>query len=127
MAQDSEKPTAADKGKGKAVEDTKKEKPQVNGKKEDEKIIDSAEELSEEDQQLKNELDMLVERLTESDASLYKPALEAMKTFIKTSTSSMTAVPKPLKFLRPHYETMTKLHEEWPAARTRLRSQTSCQ
>ncbi|WYZ45056.1 hypothetical protein EsH8_VIII_000372 [Colletotrichum jinshuiense] len=115
MAQDSEKPTAADKGKGKAVEDSKKEKAQVNGKKEDEKIVDSAEELSEEDQQLKNELDMLVERLTESDASLYKPALEAMKTFIKTSTSSMTAVPKPLKFLRPHYETMTKLFEEWPA------------
>jgi 26S proteasome regulatory subunit N1 len=36
-----------------------------------------------------------------------------MKTFIKTSTSSMTAVPKPLKFLRPHYEAMTKLHDEW--------------
>ncbi|KAF4773783.1 proteasome/cyclosome [Colletotrichum scovillei] len=114
MAQDSEKPTAADKGKGKAVEESKKEKSQVNGKKDDEKIIDSAEELSEEDQQLKNELDMLVERLTESDASLYKPALEAMKNFIKTSTSSMTAVPKPLKFLRPHYETMTKLFEDWP-------------
>ncbi|KAK1721147.1 proteasome/cyclosome [Colletotrichum lupini] len=114
MAQDSEKPTAADKGKGKAVEESKKEKAQVNGKKDDEKIVDSAEELSEEDQQLKNELDMLVERLTESDASLYKPALEAMKNFIKTSTSSMTAVPKPLKFLRPHYETMTKLFEDWP-------------
>ncbi|KAF9881588.1 26s proteasome regulatory subunit rpn-1 [Colletotrichum karsti] len=114
MAQDSEKPTAADKGKGKAVEDNKKDKAQPNGKKEDEKIVDSAEELSEEDQQLKNELDMLVERLTESDASLYKPALEAMKNFIKTSTSSMTAVPKPLKFLRPHYETMTKLYEDWP-------------
>jgi 26S proteasome regulatory subunit N1 len=27
----------------------------------------------------------------------------------------MTAVPKPLKFLRPHYELMTKLYEEWPA------------
>jgi 26S proteasome regulatory subunit N1 len=27
----------------------------------------------------------------------------------------MTAVPKPLKFLRPHYEPMTKLYEEWPA------------
>src|SRR5687768_10001954 len=38
-----------------------------------------------------------------------------MKNFIKTSTSSMTAVPKPLKFLRPHYETLTKLYEEWPA------------
>lgn len=27
----------------------------------------------------------------------------------------MTAVPKPLKFLRPHYEPLTKLYEEWPA------------
>ncbi|EEY22185.1 26S proteasome regulatory subunit rpn-1 [Verticillium alfalfae VaMs.102] len=114
MAPDPEKPTAADKGKGKAVEEPKSDKPVANGKKEDGKIIDSAEELSEEDQQLKNELDMLVERLTESDASLYKPALEAMKTSIKTSTSSMTAVPKPLKFLRPHYETLTKLQEDWP-------------
>lgn len=27
----------------------------------------------------------------------------------------MTAVPKPLKFLRPHYEPMTQLYEKWPA------------
>lgn len=118
MAKD-DVPKSADKGKGKAVddkvEDPKKGKDaQVNGKKDDEKIVDSAEELSEEDQQLKSELDMLVERLTESDASLYKPALEAMGTSIKTSTSSMTAVPKPLKFLRPHYEALTKLYDEWP-------------
>jgi 26S proteasome regulatory subunit N1 len=36
-----------------------------------------------------------------------------MKNFIKTSTSSMTAVPKPLKFLRPHYENLTNLYEQW--------------
>ncbi|PSS02317.1 armadillo-type protein [Coniella lustricola] len=122
MAQD-DQPTAADKGKGKAVdtvksEDVKKDKdgkPVANGKKEDEKD-ESTEELSEEDQQLKSELDMLVERMTETDESLYQPALEAMKNFIKTSTSSMTAVPKPLKFLRPHYETLTKLYDEWPAS-----------
>lgn len=52
----------------------------------------------------------------ESDTSLYKPSLEAIKDSIKTSTSSMTAVPKPLKFLRPHYEPMIKLYEEWPAS-----------
>ncbi len=62
-----------------------------------------------------NETMLLTLRDQESDASLYKPALEAMKNFIKTSTSSMTAVPKPLKFLRPHYETMTGLYDEWPA------------
>ncbi|KPM44378.1 26S proteasome regulatory subunit rpn-1 [Neonectria ditissima] len=114
MAQDSELPKAVDKGKGKAVDDAKKDKPVASGKKEDDKKQTAEEELSEEDQQLKNELDMIVERLTESNKDLYKPALEAMKTSIKTSTSSMTAVPKPLKFLRPHYEPLTKLYEEWP-------------
>ncbi|PMD13658.1 putative 26S proteasome regulatory subunit rpn-1 [Hyaloscypha hepaticicola] len=124
MAQDGEPPKSVDKGKGKAVDgepskvdEVKKDKdgkPLVNGKAEDVRI-GAPEELSEEDQQLKSELDMLVERLTESDTTLYKSALEAIKDSIKTSTSSMTAVPKPLKFLRPHYEPMTKLYEEWPA------------
>ncbi|EGO59024.1 26S proteasome regulatory subunit rpn-1 [Neurospora tetrasperma FGSC 2508] len=118
MAQESDLSKTADKSKGKAVDDEKKHqdvdgKTPANGKKEEEQ--NASEELSEEDQQLKSELEMLVERLTESDATLYKPALEAMKNSIKTSTSSMTAVPKPLKFLRPHYETMTKLYDEWPA------------
>ncbi|KAI0453097.1 armadillo-type protein [Xylaria acuta] len=120
MAPKNDASSVTDKGKGKATDgkagEAKKGRegqPQTNGKKGDDKV-DATEELSEEDQQLKSELDMLVERLAESDASLYKPALEAMKTSIKTSTSSMTAVPKPLKFLRPHYETLTKLYEDWP-------------
>lgn len=50
----------------------------------------------------------------ESDSSLYKPALNQIKEFIKTSTSSMTAVPKPLKFLRPHYESLEKQYASWP-------------
>ncbi|KAI1353734.1 armadillo-type protein [Xylaria sp. FL0043] len=120
MAPNNDASKVTDKGKGKATEgkadETKKGKDaqtQPNGKKDEDKV-DATEELSEEDQQLKSELDMLVERLTEPDASLYKPALEAMKTSIKTSTSSMTAVPKPLKFLRPHYESLTKLYDDWP-------------
>ncbi len=51
----------------------------------------------------------------EPDASLYKPALDAIKNFIKTSTSSMTAVPNPLKFLRPHYDELTAVYERWPS------------
>lgn len=63
---------------------------------------------------------MLVERLSEGDKSLYKSALEAIKTSIKTSTSSMTAVPKPLKFLRRHYETLEKAYESWPAGEDKV-------
>ena len=44
-------------------------------------------ELSEDDLQLKNELEMFVERLKEDDASLYRPALELLRTLIRTSTS----------------------------------------
>ncbi|KAG6909917.1 hypothetical protein DXG01_014437 [Tephrocybe rancida] len=75
---------------------------------------DEGEDLSEEDLQLKNELEMLVERLKESNTELYRPALETLRTLIRTSTSSMTSVPKPLKFLRPHYPDLQTLYETWP-------------
>ncbi|THH32578.1 hypothetical protein EUX98_g1629 [Antrodiella citrinella] len=77
---------------------------------------DSGEDLSEEDLQLKNELEMLIERLKEPDTDLYRPALETLRTLIRTSTSSMTSVPKPLKFLHPHYPQLQILYETWPAS-----------
>ncbi|KAL2920257.1 proteasome regulatory particle base subunit [Polyrhizophydium stewartii] len=95
-AEDAPKPEAA-KGKD----------PKKDGKPEED-------ELSEEDQQLKSELEMLVERLKEPKTELYKPSLETLRTLIRTSTSSMTSVPKPLKFLRSHYPTMNEIFESWP-------------
>ncbi|KAJ7121412.1 hypothetical protein C8R44DRAFT_919755 [Mycena epipterygia] len=71
---------------------------------------------SEEDLQLKNELEMLAERLKESNTEPYQPALETLRTLIRTSTSSMTSVPKPLKFLRPLYPDLQALYETWPAS-----------
>lgn len=56
---------------------------------------------------------LIVANKQESDTSLYVPALDAIKNFIKTSTSSMTAVPKPLKFLRPHFEELEQCYESW--------------
>ncbi|GHJ86083.1 hypothetical protein NliqN6_2485 [Naganishia liquefaciens] len=73
----------------------------------------AADEMSEEDMQLRNELEMLVERIKESDKSLHMPALEALRKAIKTSTSSMTSVPKPLKFLRPRFGEMVEVWEGW--------------
>lgn len=149
----------------------KDEKQQANGKKKDEEpqegrssistrgrpstvpntarndadVTTRPEELSEEDQQLKGELEMLVERLKvfffsssarfknddvdalcslflqEPDTSLYIPAVDAIKNFIKTSTSSMTAVPKPLKFLRPHYDELAAVYEKWSPSPVKVR------
>ncbi|KAL2890395.1 26S proteasome regulatory subunit rpn-1 [Ceratocystis lukuohia] len=115
MAKDPETSKPVDKGKGKAAEKPAAENPEGKNEDKKEEKIGAAEELSEEDQQLKNDLDMLVERLTESQADLYEHALNEMKTSIRTSTSSMTAVPKPLKFLRPHYETLKVVYEDWPS------------
>jgi hypothetical protein len=56
----------------------------------------------------------------ESDTTLYKPALDQIKDFIKTSTSSMTAVPKPLKFLRPHYADLEKAYTSWPEGENKV-------
>ena len=118
-------PKAEDKGKGKAVDLPDLTKEPTKDK--DGKVVENGkpelppEELSEEDQKLKDELEMLVERLLESDTSLYAPALEAIKTSIKTSTSSMTAVPKPLKFLRPHYKGLEKAYESWPEGENKVR------
>lgn len=33
----------------------------------------------------------------------------------------MTAVPKPLKFLRPHYEKLEKAYESWPPGDDKVR------
>ncbi|EGG17159.1 26S proteasome regulatory subunit S2 [Cavenderia fasciculata] len=77
-------------------------------KKKDEKKEDA---LSAEDEKLKGDLEMLVERVKDSNQELALAALESLKTEIKSSTSSMTSVPKPLKFLGPHYNNLTELYK----------------
>lgn len=79
----------------------------------------TSQELSDEDQQLQEELEMLVTRLQEPDKNLYLPALEMMAKLIRASTTSMTSVPKPLKFMRPHYESMKQIYKQMPDQKTR--------
>ena len=71
------------------------------------------EELSEEDQILKDGLELAVTRLSEDKDELHKQALEHLVTEIRSATSSMTSVPKPLKFLRPHYDTLKSIYQGW--------------
>ncbi|KAJ2301955.1 proteasome regulatory particle base subunit, partial [Coemansia sp. RSA 2705] len=80
---------------------------------------DEPEELSEEDQQLVSELEMIIERLKESSTEIHHSALENLVNVIRSSTSSMTSVPKPLKYLKPHCETLAELYEQWSDARNK--------
>nr|CAA70948.1 19S regulatory cap region of 26S protease subunit 2 [Schizosaccharomyces pombe] len=75
---------------------------------------DELEDLSEEDLQLKNDLELLVQAVQDATPELEGSSLTQLKEIIRTSTSSMTAVPKPLKFLRPHYFTLVKIYDSWP-------------
>lgn len=94
-------------GSGATRDDASLKAPKDLKKKDDKKDED----LSEEDLALKQQLELYVERVQEADPGLQKVALESMRQEIRTSTSSMTSVPKPLKFLRPHYGTL-KAHYE---------------
>lgn len=67
--------------------------------------------LSEEDRQLQEELGLYVERLQGPDENLYPLALQTLAAQIRASTTSMTSVPKPLKFMRPHYDTMKVVYD----------------
>ena len=40
-------------------------------------------------------------------------AIDHLATEIKSATSSMTSVPKPLKFLRPYYDTLKEVYQGW--------------
>lgn len=83
-------------------------------KKDNKKKQEVEEELSEEDQQLKDSLEALVEKLISNDTKAYEPSLDKLKEFLRESTSSMTAIPKPLVFLQPHYKTLTDLfNQKW--------------
>jgi hypothetical protein len=66
---------------------------------------------SEEDKLKKEQLETLVQSVKDNDGGVQKLALEQMKSEIKSATSSMTSVPKPLKFLRPHYQTLKERFE----------------
>lgn len=95
--------------------------PSSSGKqdKKDAKPTDPDADLSEEDLELKKNIELMVERVQDGDAGVAKAALDSITREIHTTTSSMTAVPKPLKFLRPHLEGLAAFFERMPAGPNR--------
>mmetsp|Transcript_55967 Transcript_55967/g.135029 ORF Transcript_55967/g.135029 Transcript_55967/m.135029 type:complete len:881 (-) Transcript_55967:136-2778(-) len=104
----------AEQGKPIALSVESKDKQEKDKKDKKKKDKEKKAELSEEDQQKKEELELLAQRAMDPDVGVAKLALETMVTELKTSTSSMTSVPKPLKFLRPHYTALTEHYAKMP-------------
>lgn len=80
-------------------------------------IIEDDNAMSEEDRELKERLETCVSTLIneKSEASVTTQirlkALDVIVTELRGATSSMTSVPKPLKFLRPKFETLKDYYE----------------
>jgi len=99
-------------------DDPVKDEPKIdetkNGKKN--KPDDDTPTMSEEDQELKERLETCVSTLVnaENEDAVTIPirlkALEVIVTELRTATASMTSVPKPLKFLRPHFTELKDFH-----------------
>lgn len=74
--------------------------------------------MSEEDQELKERLETCVSTLINKDNEqavtipLRIKALDVIVDELKSATSSMTSVPKPLKFLRPHFTDLKLFYEK---------------
>jgi 26S proteasome regulatory subunit N1 len=60
---------------------------------------------------LKEKLELLVERLSDKDQAQVVYAMEQLKQEISGATKTMTSVPKPLKFLSPHYAAIKAAYE----------------
>lgn len=104
-------PAPEEKKKEEKKKDAKEEK-QVEMVNRVDLLVCSLSVQSEEDKKLQEDLNLLVERLSEPNAELYQPSLETMRSLIRASTTSMTSVPKPLKFMRPHYAKMKEIFDK---------------
>jgi len=93
MAENDVKPMETDQDEAAKKVPTKEEAPAIGEP-----------DLSDADKALKEMLEGLVEKL--DDAATLNDTLVQLRTSITASTSTMTSVPKPLKFLRPHFETI---------------------
>lgn len=96
------------------VKDDKKKKDDKKGNKKGEEEQPDA--MSEEDQELKERLETCVttvlNTLNETSVTMQirLNALDVIVNELRSATSSMTSVPKPLKFLRPHFDSLKDCH-----------------
>jgi 26S proteasome regulatory subunit N1 len=63
---------------------------------------------------------LLVERLGDRDLAQRDNALKMLRNEIAGATRTLTSVPKPLKFLSPHYQTIVKLFDEQTDAQLKV-------
>lgn len=77
-------------------------------------IIDTkkkANKVESDDEELIIELKNLVDIILSGDSPRLAQALKTLRNLLRNATASMTSVPKPLKYLGPHYEALKTAHD----------------
>ena len=69
--------------------------------------------LSEEDSRLKERIEEMVSILLDksSSESMMSETIERLKREVKTSTTTMTSVPKPFKFIKEYYPRLVEQYK----------------
>lgn len=86
-------------------------------KKKGDDLVQDPDAMSEEDKELKERLETCVSTVLNKanepsvTIPLRRKALDMIAKELRSATSSMTSVPKPLKFLRPFYQDIKRLHD----------------
>ena len=75
---------------------------------------------NEEDQALKDNLQNWVEATKSVDIQTKEDAVYKIFHEVISATSSMTSIPKPMKFLVLHYQTMVDAYTNTPAGKTKV-------
>ena len=88
-------------------------KPAPNAPKKPDDKKTAAEELSEEDLQLKDQIEYLADKITSETESVGEKAkyVDQLFTEIKVSSASRTALPKQLKFLKPRFNAVVAFYQ----------------
>ena len=66
---------------------------------------------SEEDKKLKENIDLWALRIQDESQEIALIALTQLRDEVRSTTTSMTSVPKPFKFLKIYYEPLVKHYE----------------
>jgi len=69
---------------------------------------------------MKQEFELIVERVQDVNPAVQKLALDTLQNEMRQSSSSVTSVPKPLKFLGVHYDKLKTYYATMAASENKV-------
>eukprot|EP01060_Flectonema_neradi_P030768 TRINITY_DN4533_c0_g2_i2.p1 TRINITY_DN4533_c0_g2~~TRINITY_DN4533_c0_g2_i2.p1 ORF type:complete len:835 (+),score=183.39 TRINITY_DN4533_c0_g2_i2:42-2546(+) len=91
--------------------------------KQEDRKIDTDADMSEEDLKIKSDVQDCVDKIYDKDEGIQKLAITTLTNLLRTSTgSSVTSIPKPLKFCRAHYPKLVEHYNKMNATSENAKS-----